>query len=139
MIEKALDIKVNKPCFVSERPFLLSAVDKSGVPKVVKILRIDSDRPIYLDIKQKEIDIEVEVCKLLNLASFRLELALVQVEVHDVEVTSALGVGSGKFQALLMPTYARTLSDNPMSLENVIVREGHRLLEALEFMHSFQQ
>ena len=142
MIKNALHINVNGPCFGSERPFLLSAVDENGLPKVVKILRIDNDRPINVDIKRQEIDMEAEVCKLLDLAACRPELALVQVEVHNVEVTSdissAVGVGSGKFQALLMPTYARTLTDNPMSFENVLVRQGHRLIEALEFMHSHE-
>ena len=127
-LETSLSLHINGE-FIPGSPNLLSASDADGNKFIIKILRVISDGLPYDD-QRSEIAREALAPTELDLQS--PTVALVTAEV----LTITDDVSNQSFKALKMPLYHFTLLQNPKCWPTELLREGQRLKEAIEFMHS---
>lgn len=124
-LESALTLHINGP-FDQAKPNILTASDSNEKQYIIKLLRVTTDIPY--DVQVKEIEQEARVVELLCLNS--PEYALVQMEVLEVEMNNFI------MKALKMPRYTCALSDYPRMWSNHTIRDGLELVSAIEFIHS---
>lgn len=75
----------------------------------------------------------------LNLSDVSEEGPLVRMELLEVTLTHesalSIGVGSGKYEALKMRRFSSALSGLPQLSDEILLKGGRRLQEALGIMH----
>lgn len=125
---KDLEIEVNGDASL-DNPNLLSAVDAEGVPLVIKVLRTKGDNLSLTEADRlKEVTREKESCDILNLA--HPEVAFVTTSL--VSVNHTMGI---TLHALRMPRYPTTVALSPHFPIAVLVREGARMIDTVQYMH----
>ena len=121
-----LQLHINGP-FNTSTPNILIATGIDEVP-YVKLLRVDYGT--FFDLQHKEIIQEKSVVVTLELNSppcalVRMELISVKLNDREPDIFS-----------LKMPRYLTVLSDYTKMWTYHLIREGLRLVEAVEYMHS---
>jgi len=138
VVESRLNIYVNGPSFGDSKPFLLSAVDKNGIHKIVKLLRVNTNSLQSMTNKIAEREMEKEAGKILNLSEVQDGLVTAEVITIDIPHQEAhhTGGNGGQVVALVMPKYQATVATSPRFFPDTILNEGKRILIALQFIHS---
>jgi serine/threonine protein kinase len=122
LIKEQTEISIDGP-FSEQAGNILTAVNNEGVPLLVKVLRGTETN-------------EAAACSLLELHNAETEQrGLAHVEVKMVS-NSADDMRGTDITALIMPQYARTLSDMPQLPINAIRKNIPRIISALQFIHS---
>jgi serine/threonine protein kinase len=107
----------------------LTATGIDEFPYVIKLLRVDYGGNFF-HLQQREIIQEKSVVETLELNS--PPCALVQMELISVKLNDR----EPDVFALKMPRYLTVLSDYTKMWTDHLIREGLRLVEAVEYMHS---
>jgi serine/threonine protein kinase len=129
LIDHSYDIIVNGDANL-ENPNLLSATDKQGNQRIVKVLKVNDDARLSLDDRKSLVEQEVLVCEILSLKDTSLAFAsMVAIEVMHGDI---------RISALVMPRYLTTVAQSAKFYDEIINREGLRLVDALDYMHSKQ-
>lgn len=137
-IRSALGISVNGPISMAY-PNILSAVNSSGVPLVVKLLRYGQLPFSCPETERRQaIDAEIEACRLI--AHHNLD-GLVHYKHQIVSITDSggLGVGIGDWKALIAPRFVESVDAVPQ-LDEAVLQSGYfRIKEALTQLHEQAQ
>ena len=126
-IKSSYDINVNGDANL-DNPNLLTATDKHGKQLIVKVLKISDDPRLTLEDRKSLVAEEVRVCKILSLGDSLLafaKMSAIEVMHNDICIS-----------ALVMPRYLTTVAQSAKFYEEVINREGLRLVTAVDYMHS---
>ena len=128
-----IEMKVNGSVF-DDFPFILSAHDSAGALRLVKILRVP-ERDSQLSVMQQEMQFEVESVKFEHNAIVPMECKSINI---DMELAKKASCRVGVNQVMIMPWYTSTLNKQPSNDLVWIAREGKRVLEALQYLHTHQ-
>ena len=126
-----LGMKVNGSVF-DEFPFILSAHDASGAPKLVKILRVP-DGAMQRSSREQDVRYEAESVKFVHPAIVPMERKTIQI---DPELALKVNCSVGIHEVLIMPWYTSTLHKHPSNCLDWIAFEGGRILDALQYLHA---
>ena len=126
-IKDAYMINVNGDASL-DNPNLLSAVHKNGQQLIVKVLKINDDARLSIEDRKSLVAAEVRVCEVLGLKDTSLAFA----EMSAIEVMH----GDIVISALVMPRYLTTIALSAKFFDEVINREGMRLVTAIDYLHS---
>jgi hypothetical protein len=136
-VGRELGVNVNGPALGDSKPFILSATDRNGLPKMVKLLRMDPDSTLAWDMKLAEAAMEIFACVSLQLSTPRE--GFIQAEVIEVDVPphhgADVGTGGGKIQAILMPRYTGTVATSAKFFYPTLAKQGSIVLSAIKTMH----
>jgi serine/threonine protein kinase len=125
-IKKLFKIILNGDAYL-DNPALLTATDISGSQLIVKVLKINDDFQLSIEERQSLVAQEVLACTTLGLEDNPLAFANISV----IEVSHGIIVMS----ALVMPRYLTTVAQSAKFYDEIINREGLRLVTALDYMH----
>ena len=126
-----IGMKVNGSVF-EDFPFILSAHDAAGDPKLVKILRVP-DGANGLSIRQQDIRYESESTKFVHNSIVPMQSKTINI---DVELAAKVNCRVGVNNILIMPWYTSTLNKHPSNCLDWIALQGRRILNALQYLHS---
>lgn len=126
-----IHMKVNGSVF-DEFPFILSAHDSAGALRLVKILRVPEGCSA-LTTRQQDLQFETESVKFVHSAIVPMECKTITI---DLELARKANCRVGKNHILIMPWYTSTLYKQPSNDLEWIAREGKKVLEALQYLHS---
>jgi len=135
IVEGQVGVNISGP-LSDDKPKLLAGVRANGSAVVIKLLFTGLDDARPLEVREGEIDHEVECCTKLALAD--REIALVPSEVVMLNAPQHFVMQThrrGRFRALLMPRYLDSVARGPTFPIMVIAREARRLFDALQYMH----
>ena len=137
-IRSALGISVNGPISMASSN-ILSAINSSGVPLVVKLLRY-GQLPFSCPETERSqaIDAEIAACRLI--AFHKLD-GLVHYNHQIVSTTDSGGleVGIGDWKALIAPRFVESVDAAPQ-LDEAVLQSGYfRIKEALTQLHEQAQ
>ena len=126
-------MKVNCAVF-EDFPFILSARDeKSGVSKVVKILRV-SDGASSLAIRELDYRHEADSAKFVHESIVPMICSEINI---DWELARRANCRVGIYKVLAMPWYTSTLHRQPSNCLKWIAKQGKRILDALQYLHTY--
>mmetsp|Transcript_21654 Transcript_21654/g.31067 ORF Transcript_21654/g.31067 Transcript_21654/m.31067 type:complete len:248 (+) Transcript_21654:353-1096(+) len=130
-----MGINISRRALNDANPFIVSAISSTGVPLVIKVLRIDPDAPTN---RKLLLDMEIQACEILELSNKNKTVSFIQAEIFNINLPeNNLNIDiKSKMKVIVMPRYAGTITQSPKFNQNVIVREGKKLLKALKFMHN---
>jgi len=129
-ISSKLGIKVNG-CPFPDFPFILSARDEVGMPKLVKILRV-LEGTTSLTIRQRDYEFEAESVKFVHASIVPMKRSTIKI---DVELAAQANCRVGDIDVLIMPWYISTLDKHPSNCLDWIGIEGKKILGALQYLH----
>ncbi|KAG5184920.1 hypothetical protein JKP88DRAFT_162951 [Tribonema minus] len=114
---------------------ILTATDKKGRPRIVRLLGCAVSRPTAHAS-------EADVCERLELAKAHEEgtpvahIKLIDVDLNPEDSCCSTKHGAGVYRALLMPRCVCAVSAQPQLRQMVMARGGARFVQAVEYMHS---
>ena len=126
-----IGMKVNGSVF-DEFPFILSAHDDDGVPKIVKILRVPEGAS-SLSIREQDVRYEAESVKFIHTSIVPM---INKIIIIDPEMAAKANCRVGVNEILVMPWYTSTLNKHPSNCLDWIATQGCRILDALKYLHS---
>jgi len=126
-----IGMKVNGSVF-DDFPFILSAHDSAGTPRLVKILRV-ADGASQLSSRQQDVRYEAESAKFVHGSIVPMENKTIDI---DVQLAAKANCRVGVNEVLIMPWYTSTLNKHPSNCLDWIAVEGRRIWEALQYLHS---
>lgn len=103
---------------------------------MIKLIRIYPDAVISSPQRTQLSEMEIQVCKLLELSNTGKSVSLIQAEIVDIDLPVSQLQIHGKMSAIVMPRYATTIAQSPAFYLDVVVEKGRSLFEALKFMHA---
>lgn len=127
-----INMRINGSVF-EDFPFILGAVDSANNPRLVKILRVP-DGCLSLSTRQQDMRYEMESVKFIHPAIMPVECKTIVV---DRELARKANCREGENSVLIMPWYICTLNKLPSNNLEWIAHEGRRILEALQYLHSY--
>lgn len=133
-IGEEIGMKINGSVF-DEFPFILSALDANGASKLVKILRVSegtNDRRI----REQDVIYESESVKFVHSSIVPMERKTINI---DIELARKVNCRVGINEVLIMPWYIGTLNKHPSNCLDWIAVEGRKLLDALQYLHSYPE
>jgi serine/threonine protein kinase len=130
-IGNEIGMKVNGSIF-ENFPFILSAHDANGAPKVVKILRV-LDGASDLSLRKQDVRYEAESCNFQHPCIVPSDRKTITI---DAELAAKANCRIGDNMVLIMPWYTSTLNQHPSNCLDWIDRQGRRIWDALEYLHN---
>lgn len=131
-IGQVLGLDVSGPPF-EDFPFIFSAMDeKSDEMKLIKILRVAEGCSDF-EIRNNDVQNEIQASNFHHEAIVPMQHAHIEVDVNTARIANCrVGVND----VLIMPWYITTLNKCASSKFTWIAREGIRVINALEYLHS---
>jgi serine/threonine protein kinase len=129
-IGEVLDMRVNGNVF-EDFPFVLSA-KRDTEAKLIKILRV-ADGASKLASRLEDLQFEILACRFSHEAIVPMEHHRIDI---DVTIAAKANCRVGENHVLVMPWYTATLNKFPSNDFKWIAAEGHRIFNALEYLHN---